>query len=231
MITLDDAKRVSEALVREADPLSVILFGSVARQGSGTDLDFLVVTEDEEGRDRVVKSFRNKQDKYPIDYFVACRGLLNELLRKGSPFLNLIRKEGRVIFMKDSLLIWLKLAVEDFRQAEYLHKGGFFRGACFAAQQAAEKALKAELIKRGWELEKIHHIRRLIYIGKELGLSIEIGDDDLDFLDSIYRGRYPAEEGLLPLSAPGASESSRALVIAGDVLRQIKALNEEKLSC
>jgi len=31
--------------------------------------------------------------------------------------------------------------------------------------EAIEKAIKAELLSRGWELERIHNIRRLLTIG------------------------------------------------------------------
>jgi len=228
MLTLQHAREVADALEREASPVSVILFGSVAREGIGTDLDFLVVTEKEEDRQRVVDTIREKQKRYAIDYFVAGVDRVTELARKGSPFLNLVQREGRVLFMKDALRNWVDLAFEDLGQAEYLHGGGFYRGACFAAQQAVEKAINTELLHRGWELEKIHHIRRLIHIGKEMGLDLVYEEDDIDFLDSIYRVRYPAEEGLLPLKAPGVHESGRAIAIAEGFFKQIPLVSQGK---
>ena len=38
---------------------------------------------------------------------------------------------------------WLDAAVEDLRHARYAEEGGFYAHACFSAQQAAEKAVKA----------------------------------------------------------------------------------------
>jgi HEPN domain-containing protein len=43
--------------------------------------------------------------------------------------------------------------------AQYLYNGDFFRGACYNAQQAVEKTLKARLLTKGWQLEKIHNMK------------------------------------------------------------------------
>jgi HEPN domain-containing protein len=123
--------------------------------------------------------------------------------------------------MTEDFKNWGELAKEDLDQARYLQDGAFYRGACFSAQQATEKALKGALLRRGWELEKIHSVRRLVSIAAGFDLSLEIAPDDIDFIDSIYRGRYPAEEGLLPLTPPGKSEAKRAIRIAAEVLAQL----------
>ena len=222
MVTLEDAKQVAGTLVEKISPVSVIVFGSVARRGKGSDLDLLVVTEQEDMQRQIGSCLRDYHKRFAIDYFVASLNRITEKFREGSPFLRLIQKEGRVLYMKNSMKEWLELALEDFRQAKYLFEGGFHRGACFAAQQAVEKAIKADLLKRGWDLEKIHNIRRLLNIGGDFGLYIECEDDDIDFMDSIYRGRYPAEEGLLPLKAPTAEDASRAIDISESVLGQLR---------
>ena len=56
-----------------------------------------------------------------------------------------------------------------------------FRGACWHAQQAVEKGLKALLI------------------------------DAIVFLNSVYRGRCPTDEGLLPHGDPTRDEASTAV--------------------
>lgn len=53
---------------------------------------------------------------------------------------------------------WLKQAEEDLLWAKASLKDAIFRGACFAAQQAAEKALKAFLISREVNVAKIHDL-------------------------------------------------------------------------
>ena len=222
MVTIEDAREVARKLQSKLSPVAVLLFGSVARSGKGTDLDILIVTEQENMQEKVSVCLRDYCKLFPIDYVVASTRMLNEKFRTGSPFLNLIQREGRILYMKGTLNEWIDLAKEDLRQATYLLKGDFYRGACFAAQQSIEKGLKAALLKKGWDLEKIHHIRRLIGICEEFGLQIEWRDSDIDFMDSIYRGRYPAEEGLLPLKNPDQKEASRAISIAGNILGQLQ---------
>ena len=51
------------------------------------------------------------------------------------------------------------------------------------------------VIKKGWELEKIHSIRRLIAIAENFEISVPLQDEEMDFIDSIYKGRYSGEEG------------------------------------
>ena len=130
--------------------------------------------------------------------------------------------------MKDAIREWIDLAVEDLRQARYLFEGGFYRGACFAAQQAVEKGIKAELLKRGWELEIIHQIKRLLHLLEEFDLHVQYEEDDVDFLDSIYRGRYPAEEGLLPLKPPVDLDASGSIAVAEALVGQLPLLAHNK---
>ena len=44
---------------------------------------------------------------------------------------------------------WLRQAEADLRHARHAREGGTHEWACFAAQQAAEKAIKAVLLSRG----------------------------------------------------------------------------------
>ncbi len=55
--------------------------------------------------------------------------------------------------------LWLRFAREDLEIAELiLEQGSVPRAACFNAQQAAEKALKALLIARDTEFPKTHEL-------------------------------------------------------------------------
>jgi HEPN domain-containing protein len=51
--------------------------------------------------------------------------------------------------MSNRHLDWLRQAEADLVSAEALLNGGHFEWACFAAQQAAEKSVKALYLKRG----------------------------------------------------------------------------------
>jgi len=224
MVTLKDAREVSKEIVKEFHPISVIVFGSVAKEGRGEDLDLLIVSEDnqksiKELNGLLFKQIRRFYKRFAIDPFILPVSRLQEYFLKGSPFLRLIQNEGRSLYMKDSIRQWLKGAEEDFAMAKYLRKGNYFRETCYHSQQAIEKSLKAGLIQKGWELEKIHSIERLMVLAGEYNLRLEIDEEDIIFIDSIYRGRYPAEEGLLPLGEPTEEDADRALNIASKVIK------------
>jgi HEPN domain-containing protein len=221
MVTLEDAKEIARILAEEVPPLAIITFGSVAKEGQGNDLDLLIVSRHENLHPAIEQTLRHLADRFPIDYMIGSVDLITRQFRKGSPFLQMIQREGRVLFMDDSFREWATLALEDVQQAEYLFNGNFYRGACFSAQQAIEKAVKGELLKRGWELEKIHQLRRLLTIGRTFDLIFEYDGSEVDFIDSIYRGRYPADEGLLPLKSPSKEDAARALDIARKFLLQL----------
>jgi len=159
LVTMTDVKEVADRVIAEIDPESVILFGSVAEKGSGNDLDLLIVTRKEQGdrnevQKRINAAMKPFYGKFAIDPFTISVDRCREYFLAGSPFLRLIQRKGKVLFIKNSLSQWIEQAKEELKTAEYLFKGGYFRGACFHAQQAAEKIIKGVLIKKGWELEE-----------------------------------------------------------------------------
>ncbi|MCL4456383.1 MAG: HEPN domain-containing protein [Nitrospirae bacterium] len=233
MVTLKDAKEVSEKINRAFSPLSITVFGSTAREGSGNDLDLLVVLDDR-GKSfdnvdllmhRCLKDFYKK---FAIDPFVIPLSTFREHYFKGSPFLSLILKEGRILYMKDAVKQWMRQANDELKTAQYLFDGDFHKGSCFHSQQAIEKVLKALLLSRGWELEKTHSIDRLIALLGGYKIKIDIPDEDMVFIDSIYRGRYPAEAGLLPLGEPTKTDAQRAVSIAERIIRKVKTKLNKK---
>ena len=75
MVTLREARVVTDSIVKRLHPLSVILFGSVARQETGEDLDLLIIVEDtpETMYDlnvRLGKSLRRFYKRFDIDPFI-----------------------------------------------------------------------------------------------------------------------------------------------------------------
>lgn len=46
-------------------------------------------------------------------------------------------------------------------------------------------------------------------------------DVDIVFMDGIYRGRYPAEEGLLPQGDPSAEDAAKAIRIADKIVNAV----------
>jgi hypothetical protein len=47
--------------------------------------------------------------------------------------------------------------------------------------------------------------------------------EDAVFLNSLYRGRYPTEEGLLPHGEPDRQDAARAVRVAAAVLAGVRA--------
>lgn len=226
MVTYEDAQKAAASIRKAVNPCSVFLFGSVAREGIGNDLDLLVLIDDtgktmEDVGSMVHKSLKPHYKKFSIDPFIVSLSKWNEYQRKGSPFLRLISREGKVLFMKDMVEEWVKQAREELDMAAYLLHGEYFKGACYHAQQSVEKAMKASLFKKGWDLEKTHSAARLVAIGKDLRVKFPLSEDDILFVDSIYRGRYPAEAGLLPLGAPTRAEAEKSVNLAEKLLRSV----------
>jgi len=52
--------------------------------------------------------------------------------------------------------------------------------------------------------------------------------DDAVFLNSIYKGRYPTEEGLLPHGEPTQEEAERAIVIARSFMESLSPIIKEE---
>ena len=140
-------------------------------------------------------------------------------LRSGSVFLRKVVSQGVCIYMREGIEAWRRQAEEELRTAQYLHAGGFHRGACYHAQQCVEKSIKTMLLARGWELEKLHNIHRLTAVAKEHRLPLRMQPDDVDFIDEIYRSRYPAESGLLSLGEPTSADAGRAVAVAVQTIR------------
>jgi len=228
MVTIEDAKEISNVIIDSIDPISILVFGSVSKKGFGEDLDLLIIVDDiaEKNSDIYLKTYKclkNYYKKFDIDPFIIPISIFNKYYSEGSPFLNLILKEGRTLYMKGAIEEWLKQAYEELSIAEYLLKGRFFKGSCYHSQQSIEKSIKARLLKEGWELERIHSIERLISIGEKYNIKIDISDDEIILIDNIYRGRYPVEIGLLPLGEPSETDAEKAFEIAKRVFKAVES--------
>ena len=213
--TLADAREVTSSIVMVLDPQAVIVFGGVGRDGEGSDLDMLIVIDDGgAGEEALAFSLKPFQKRFAIEPFVMHASTFRDHFRRGSPFLRTIIREGRRMYMKNAESEWMKDARDELQAAEYLLRGGFWKLACFHSQQAVEKSLKARLLGKGWELEKVHSAARLQALAIDYKIAFTLDESDIQFIDSIYRGRYPGEAGLLPLGEPSQNDAERAIEIA-----------------
>ncbi|MCL4427676.1 MAG: HEPN domain-containing protein [Deltaproteobacteria bacterium] len=225
MVTLKDARNAAKTIIKILNPVSITVFGSVAKNGTGNDLDIFVITngvsDQKEEYRSLYGALKKYRKKFGIDQFVIQADSFKKLYNAGSPFLNLIAREGRVLYMKEAVKEWFNQSKNELDMARVLLKAGYPQGACYHAQQSAEKAIKFILLKNGWELEKTHDIDRLLEIGKKLKIKLAVPDEDVEFINSIYEGRYPSEAGLLPYGQPSDKDAERAVKIAADVYNNI----------
>ena len=119
---------------------------------------------------------------------------------------------------KTSESVHKKDAEDEASSALILLEHGKFRGACYHSQQGVEKGLKALILEKGGRPGKVHDIVELLKEVQRLGFKTGLSMDDAVFLNSIYKGRYPTEEGLLPLGEPLKADAERAVKAAGDGL-------------
>ena len=119
---------------------------------------------------------------------------------------------------------WLNQAQRDLEQAEDSRRAGRHEWACFAAHQAAEKAVKALHLNLGQEAWG-HVVARLL---QELPSSASVPGDLLEkarVLDNFYiPTRYPNGH---PQGAPfehyGPLQSAEAITYAGQIAQFVRA--------
>lgn len=113
---------------------------------------------------------------------------------------------------------WVAKAEEDFVIAESClrRKKPLTYGACFHAQQCAEKYLKAALVASGSAFPKTHDLIMLSEMCSRAGVSIGMDAKRLHLLaDAGVRVRYPGED-------PTLVEAQRALEVAKAVRRSVR---------
>lgn len=81
---------------------------------------------------------------------------------------------------------WLAKARDDIKWTESSLRGRIWFGACFASQQAAEKALKAYLIHNKGTAKRIHSLVALLEECKEIDILFEQLRDECSKLTVYY---------------------------------------------
>ena len=115
-------------------------------------------------------------------------------------------------------LRWVQVAEEDYALAlsALRRKRPLTYGACFHAQQCAEKYPKAALVARAQTFPKVHDLVALHDLCGQVGLILGISVDDLDILSSYaVQIRYPGEP-------PTQEEARQAVHICRSVRRLIR---------
>lgn len=119
---------------------------------------------------------------------------------------------------------WLRQAERDLEQAEDSRRAGRHEWACFAAQQAAEKAVKALHLHHGQEAWG-HVIARLL---RDLPPTVPVPEDLVEkarVLDNFYiPPRYPSSHPAgPPFEHYGPLQSEEAIRYAREILAFVRA--------
>ncbi len=112
---------------------------------------------------------------------------------------------------------WIQIARDDLNWTKHNLEGKIYYGACFTAQQAAEKILKAFLLANNQRLRKIHDLRALledcILINKDFE---KLRKDTIKITPYYVQTRYPADLDLYSsyneMQAKDAYESAKRIV-------------------
>ncbi len=116
--------------------------------------------------------------------------------------------------MKKETQEWINFADENLKSAEVLFKNNLYNPCLQNIQQSIEKYLKAIIIEKENILIKTHNIRGLINKLKSSNIIINISDDDIDLIDSIYLpSKYPVFS-VLPEYSPDNKISKHCMDIA-----------------
>lgn len=79
------------------------------------------------------------------------------------------------------------------------------------------------LLEKGRRPPRTHDLVELLNAVAEEGWAVGLEMDDAVFLNSVYRGRYPTEAGLLPHGEPTSDDAQRAVAVAEPVMRRVRA--------
>lgn len=110
-------------------------------------------------------------------------------------------------------LSWVERAEEDYAiaAASTRRKKPWTYGACFHAQQCAEKYLKAILVAHGQDFPKVHDLLALNTLCVQAGILTGFDATRLDLLSAYaVRVRYPGDD-------PTPDEARQAVEIAKSV--------------
>ena len=225
---LKNLKDISRRLIDEYDPEKIILFGSRAEgnDNEGSDIDLAIVKETEKRpMERRIEVETLLADRaVPVDIVVYTPEEMRTLYSQGSPFIEEIVETGRLLYMRKVTAAWLKDAEEELESANVLYENGRYKSACYHSQQSVEKGLKAILLEKGQRPQRTHDIVELhnavTKTSPDSGLSME----EAVYLSSVYKGRYPTEEGLLPHGDPSRVDTERAVLSAKRFIERLKLL-------
>ena len=126
--------------------------------------------------------------------------------------------------MKNDTDTWMKFAHENLKSTKILIDNDLFNPALQNAQQVIEKSLKALIIEKNFNLRKTHSIDELVMILQREDIRIDIKEDEIDLIDSIYLpSKYPLGSAL-PDFSPDKEIADKCYLIAQKIYENVLAL-------
>ena len=214
---------MTERIVREFDPLQIILFGSEARGEADrdSDIDLLVVFAELTDKRKTAIDLERALSDVPVakDIIVSTPEELERSRTRIGSVLRYAQQEGKILWKNwnaaahcgmpnkeinsamqtaDRLTDttrWLRYAEEDLTTAETFleHPQVPPRQVCWHAHQAAEKALKAALIFLQIDFRRTHDLNVLRDLLPERW-HLKTAQPNLEFLNRwAVQARYPEE--------------------------------------
>jgi HEPN domain-containing protein len=128
---------------------------------------------------------------------------------------------------REGALRWLRQAEHDLAIARGHQERGDFSDACFMAEQAAQKALKAFLLAHGHRSVPLHSVAQLAERCSQINPAFTVHTSDGRVLDQYYiPTRYP--DALAPPAVPFESytqEQGTTAVAASQAIVALVAQN------
>lgn len=129
--------------------------------------------------------------------------------------------------MKDETREWLSYADENLQSAKILSQSHLYNPSLQNSQQSIEKYIKSYFIEKGLKLQRTHNILSLNEILKQQNIILDITEDEIDLIDSIYlSSKYPFGS-VLPNFEPDINICIKCIEIAKKVKRDIEYIHRE----
>ena len=239
MVSREDIQATCDDIVREFEPLQVILFGSYA-YGTPTedsDVDLLVVMKvpESETRQQAVEIRQRIPRRFPMDVLVRSPEEIAYRVSYNDWFLREIMEKGEVLYgcasacqrsVKKTKLStnpltfeWIQMAEDDYASARHLHQEQKSMDdiICFLSQQCIEKYLKAWLQENDVPFRKTHDLEKLLSlivptIPDWQAWHAHFSVFSKDAIDFLYPGKYATPKDAL-----------QAMQICSEVRQAIRA--------
>ncbi len=126
--------------------------------------------------------------------------------------------------MQEETKNWLSYSKENLDAAKVLIESELYNPCLHNLQQSIEKALKSLFIEKTIPFKKTHNILELKTILERNGLTLELTEDECDFIDSIYLPtKYPIGSAL-PYFYADKEICKNSISLAERVIKEVRSL-------